>query len=246
MRTRILLIGVLSLAAAGAAWWYANQQFDRLVLTMSVVVPAQSIPPYTLIGPDMLTTKDVPRTLASEPIYAEAAQVAGKISTVPLAPGMLLYQSFAVPPEQFRLVSDPSLEVVAFPVSPSAAVGGEVRAGQRINIYRAVVDPSRFTALAQAQQGLLDPVNLLAVNAAAVETLAGDVLVVAVQSGQGQRITESGSDAGSGSQPQPLQIITVAVSPATAAKIVRLVAEGKASVELWVSLAPLAGTIPTQ
>ncbi len=245
MRTRIFLIGVVSLAAAVAAWWYANQQFDRLVLTMTVVVPAQAIPPYTLIGPDMLTTKDVPRTLASEPIYTEAAQVAGKISTVPLAPGMLLYQAFAVPPEQFRLVSDPSLEVVAFPVSPSAAVGGEVRAGQRINIYRAVVDPSRFTALAQAQQGLLDPVNLLAASAAAVETLAGDVLVVAVQSGQGQRLVNAGSD-GSGTQPQPLQIITVAVSPATAAKIVQLVAEGKASVELWVSLAPLAGVIPTQ
>lgn len=251
MRTRLLLIATVALASGGATFAYVSQAAERLIVTTPVVVPAAVIPPYAMISADDLTTKDVPRSLLSEPIYTEASQLIGKVSTVPLLPGSLIYHHFAVPAADFRLAADPALEVIAFPVSVPAAVGGEVRAGQLINIYRAVVSPSIASAVSQAlisEGAAWDIQQLLDTQAAAAELLAGDVLVVAVQSGQGRRV---GPDEAAASDERdrrdrqlPVEVITVAVPPDVAREIVRLVAEAQAHVQLWVSLAPLGGAVP--
>ena len=235
-----LIIGLISLLLAITSGYYAYTFSAKLMVTTEVIVPASQIPPYTVITPDLLTTKEVPRPLLEEPIYHQLEDVVGRISTVALEPGMLIYQVFVVPQSEFRLVGDPSLEVVSFPVDPSKAVGGQVQVGHRIHVYRAV------------SQGLpegareMTPQELLALDLAAVEVLAEDVLVVDVRNSQGQSVQapEPDSDSampGSRSQNIPLQIITVAASHQESAEIVRLVAEGRAQVALWVSLAPLSG-----
>jgi len=255
MRTRIvtLIIGLLSLAAGALAATYAYNQYNRLVATADIVVPAAPVPPYTRITPDLLKVRQVPRPLLQEPVYQTAEQLVGKISTVPLIPGEPVYLAYAVGLAQFRLSSDPLLEVVSFPVDPAQAVGGQVRTGSRVNLYRAAVRrPSEVAASST-------PVTTTTLST--VEVLASYVQVVDVRGGRGEPVralgatgdpasatTNDSTKTSSSSQSQqqvPLQIVTVAVSPDVAGKIVGLAAEQKAGVQLWVSLAPVSPTLTT-
>lgn len=238
-RTQVA-IGLMALLLAVGSGYYAYTFMSKLVMTAEVFVPAVPIPAYTILTPDLLVTKEIPRPLLDEPIYHSARELVGRITTVPLEPGMLIYHPFAVSQADFRLVNDPGLEVVSFPVDPSRAVGGQVQVGHRIHVYRAV------------SQGLpedareMTPDELLELDLAAVEVLAEDVQVVDVRSSQGQSVQaplpdSEGAMPGSRAQNIPLQIITVAAPHEQAAEIVRLVTEGRAQVALWVSLAPLTG-----
>lgn len=251
MRNRSLIVGLVAALAGVVVWVYSSSQFQQIVVTARAVTPAVRIPTYTVITPDMLTTRDVPRSMLSEPIYVDAKDLIGKIATADLAPNIIIYREFVVPMSEFRLTGDPSLEVVSFPVSPESAVGGQVRVGHLINIYRAIVSPDEITRLAQESDLSIDA--LINIRAAAVELLAGDVPVVGVYSGTGAPALSaespvSGADAASPARTPggPLQILTVAVRPETAPKIVQLVAEGKAQIELWVSLAPVGGAAIAQ
>ena len=71
----------------------------------------------------------MPRPLLEEAIYANARDLIGKVAAVPLRPGMIVYKSFVVAQAQYRLVDDPSLAVVSFPVNPARAVGGQLQPG---------------------------------------------------------------------------------------------------------------------
>jgi len=254
MRTRIvtLIIGLLSLAAGAFAATYAYNQYNRLVATADIVVPAAPVPPYTRITPDLLKVRQVPRPILQEPVYQTAEQLVGKISTVPLIPDEPVYLAYAVSLPLFRLSSDPQLEVVSFPVDPAQAVGGQVRAGSRVNIYRAAVRrPSEIAA---------SSTPVISTTLSTVEVLASYVQVVDVRGGRGEPVralgttgdpatatTNDSSRTSSSGQTQqvPLQIVTVAVPPEIAGKIVGLAAEQKAGVQLWVSLAPVSSTLTT-
>lgn len=231
------VIGVFSLLIAAAAAVVGNVYYEQLVATIEVPVAAVPIEPYTVISPAMLTTREVPRSLVTEPIYQTASGLVGRIATVPIMPATMIYIPFAADPKTFRLVPDPALEVVSFPVSPASAVGGQVRPGLRINIYRTVV-------VAAQLQGFRDlPIeDLLETRAAASAILAANVPVVDVRSQQGESAQPVTAPAGNpaNARTMPLQIITVAVPPETARDIVTLVGETSAAVQLWVSLAPLS------
>lgn len=234
------LVALLSLLSALGSGAYAYAEFDRLIASATVVVPAVSIPPYTLVTPGLLTTKEVPRPILNEDVYTSPEELAGRITTVPLAPGMLVYRAFAVDPAAFRLTDDPALEVVSFPVDPARAVGGQVRVGQWINVYRVAL--ARPDALGQA----LSAEALLRERSAAAEVLAAAVPVVDVRSDRGERVTEPIADprrsgaSSANARTVPLQILTVAVPPEVARAIIALVVEERAEYALWVSLAPLA------
>jgi hypothetical protein len=177
----------------------------------------------------------------------------GKISTVPLIPNEPVYLAYAVNLSQFRLSSDPQLEVVSFPVDPAQAVGGQVRAGSRINIYRAAVRRPSEVAASSTQ--------VISTTLSTVEVLASYVHVVDVRGVRGEPVRALGttgdptvatasdssktSSNGQSQQQVPLQIVTVAVPVEIAGKIVGLAAEQKAGVQLWVSLAPVSSTLTT-
>lgn len=263
MRTRIvtLIIGLLSLAAGAFAATYAYREYNRLVATADIVVPAAPVPPYTRITPDVLKVRQVPRPLLQEPVYQTAEQLVGKISTVPLIPDEPVYLAYAVSLAQFRLSSDPQLEVVSFPVDPAQAVGGQVRAGSRINIYRAAVRRPSEAAASSTPVGFGELSRAVSTTLSAVEVLASYVQVVDVRGGRGEPVRALGttgdpatattndsartSSTGQTQQQVPLQIVTVAVPPEVAGKIVGLAAEQKAGVQLWVSLTPVSSTLTT-
>ena len=236
---------VISLVAAAVIGLYARARFERLVATRQIPVAAEDIPPYTLISEEMVTLREMPKTLQFEPIHLNEETVVGKMSTIPIPRGALFYEEFAVPPGEFRYVEDEYLEVISFPVDPAKAVGGQVRPFQRINIYRIA-------------RGMIDhgapPEAVIAQAGAAVEVLAEDVLVVDVRSTRGEPAGGSPEgnpcqlerQAATGTRVLPLSILTVAVEPQVAGEITRLMGETQGQYDLWVSLAPLAkreGTI---
>ena len=230
---------VISLVAAAVIGLYARARFERLVATRQIPVAAEDIPPYTLVSEEMVTLREMPKTLQFEPIYLSEEMVVGKMSTIPIPRGALFYEEFAVPPSKFRYVEDEYLEIISFPVDPAKAVGGQVRPFQRINIYRIA-------------RGMIDhaapPEAVIAQAGAAVEVLAEDVLVVDVRSTRGEPagVSPEGNpsqlerQAEMGTRVLPLSILTVAVEPQVAGDITRLMGETQGQYDLWVSLAPLA------
>lgn len=227
------------MVAAAAIGLYARARFERLVATRQIPVAAEDIPPYTLISEEMVTLREMPKTLQFEPIHLSRETLLGKMSTIPIPRGALFYEEFAVPPSEFRYVEDEYLEIISFPVDPAKAVGGQVRPFQRINVYRIA-------------RGMIDhgapPEAVIAQAGAAVEVLAEDVLVVDVRSTRGEPagVSPEGNpsqlerQAATGTQVLPLSILTVAVEPQVAGEITRLMGETQGQYDLWVSLAPLA------
>jgi Flp pilus assembly protein CpaB len=219
-KTQILIALIALLLAAGTGW-YTYRTFASMVTTAEIVSPAVTIPAGQLITRDMLTSKTVPRPLLKEDIYITPEELAGHVALVPLRPGMAVYRQFAVPPEEYRLVEDSSLEVVSFPVEPHRAVGGQVQPGHRVDIWR----------LSREEGARL---------------LVEGALVVDVRAGSGQPYARQpqavpgkpDTDSSSSSSGTALQIITVAASREVVRAILGLVAE-KGNAELWVSLAPL-------
>ncbi len=246
-----LLIAIISLLIAVAAGWFIETQYQALVATTDLVVPAIEIPPYTIVTPEMFRLRSFPAPMASEPIYRTLDEVNGKIATVTLAPDQLVYRNQLVVQRQFRFTEDERLEVISFPIKPEQAVGGQIKPGEHINLYRLVVQ----TAPNQAVMSSPDPKVWLSAPGAGVELLQADVVVVVVRSTQGSPIvsppkpksnssditTYDTADTASANTTRPLTILTVAVPPDIAKDILRLAGEANSAGRylLWVSLAPV-------
>jgi len=237
-RKTMALIAVLAAIAAAVAGWYVQRTFASMVTTTEIVTPAVRVPAGALIRSDMLATKIAPRPLLDEDIYVHAEELAGRVAVTPLQPGMVIYRSFAVPAEEYRLTDDPTAEVISFPVDPAKAVGGQLQPGNHVDIWR----------LLAARSPATDDIGELAAGIYATATLlAENVPVVDVRAGSGQPyarqpqavpgdVTQNQQQSTSG---LALQILTVAVPRDAAQVILSLVAEQRAGMDLWVTLAPL-------
>jgi hypothetical protein len=249
-----LLAGILALLAAVAAGQYAYTQYNQIVSTAPVPVAAVSIPPYTLITADMLHSRNLPRPLLAEPIYAEAGDLVGLMTTQALVADQVIYHHQAVPPQAFRLAS-PDLEVVSVPVATEQAVGGALRVGSRVNLYRIVTDLSLAQAGLLRAQGATAPghASITTTQFSEVTLLAESAPVVDVREKTGVQATQdaspptnsrpgsSSSAASSDARPSqrvPIQIVTLAVRHDQAQEIVRLMGESGTAVKFWFTLAP--------
>ena len=159
----------------------------------------------------------------------------GQVAQIPLQPGLVVYQAHAVPPQEYRLVTDPTLSVVSVPVDPARAVGGQVQPGHKVDIWA---------------------LPALRADAAPTETLTAtlvllDTPVVDVRSSQGRAVarqaqavpgqyTTGDEQTNANSQQAPLQILTVAL-PVTETEVLMswLTAEENGQAVLWTALAPL-------
>jgi hypothetical protein len=184
-------------------------------------------------------------------VYRDLSELSGKITTITLKPEQLVYRDQLVPLKQFRYTDDERLEIVSFPIKPEQAVGGQIKQGQRINLYRIVLQATPNQAVTSSP----DPKVWLAAPGAGIEVLEQDVLVVDVRSTQGSPIvsppkvqsktsevtTYETADTSSSSTNRPLTILTVAVAPDVAKDILRLAGESQIASRylFWVSLAPI-------
>ena len=252
MRNRLALgVAFISLLVALGVGWFAETQYQALVATTELIVPTVEIPPYTVVSPEMFKLRSFPAPMADEPVYRQLSELSGKISTITLKPDQLVYRDQLVPVRQFRYSDDERLEVISFPIKPEQAVGGQIKQGQRINIYRIVLQAAPNQAVVSSP----DPKVWLAALGAGIEVLQSDVLVVDVRSTQGSPIvsppqvqskasevtTYQTADTSTSNTNRPLTILTVAVPPDVAKDILRLVGESQLASRylLWVSLAPI-------
>jgi Flp pilus assembly protein CpaB len=250
-----LLAGLLALLAAVAAGQYAYTQYNQIVSTAPVPVAAVPIPPYTLITADMLHSRNLPRPMLAEPIYTEASDLVGQMTTQALVAGQVIYRHQAVPPQAFRLAS-PDLEVISVPVATEQAVGGALRIGSRVNLYRIVTDLSLAQAGLSRGQGATAPGNasITMTQFSEVELLAEGAPVVDVRERTGVPATQDTAPSGNSrpgsaspssssdarqSQRVPIQIVTLAVRHDQAQEIVRLMGEAGTAVKFWFTLAPV-------
>ena len=174
------------------------------------------------------------RALSKSLPYCQSIQdLNGKISTVPLPAGLPVAQANAVPIVQFRL-ADAAFEVLSIPVEPVSAVGGQIRIGERVNLYQVLpekIDPEKADISANDQPAFK------------VELIAGSILVVDVRNAQGvaaESNQKSADNSAIGGSPQneQVQILTLAVKPEAVEVILNAVAVSKKqSGLLWTTLA---------
>jgi hypothetical protein len=244
-----LIVGLLSLLAAAGGGLYAYRFYDSLVTTATAVTVARAVPPYTVLTPDLIVERDVPRGILQEPIYRTVEELAGRVTTTALCPDQLVYRHQAVPASEFRYAEDPALEVVSFPVDPERAVGGQIQIGHRVNVYRVRIIPAggKVDRQGAAIRPTTEDTVVIPIEGkgAEAEVLAEGIPVVDVRAKQGEpanrpAVSSQIEQTARPESTKPLQILTVAVDHETALGLVELAVEEQGEYEIWVSLAPLA------
>lgn len=232
-RTVQFFIGVIAVVVALGAGFYGRNLYLKEVSTYQVPVPISAIPAYTVLNADMFQMREMPRTMESLPYYQSIQDLDGKIGTVPLPAGLPVAQANAVPIVQFRL-ADAAFEVMSIPVEPVSAVGGQIRIGERVNLYlvlHAKIDSKKTNISANDQPTFK------------VELIAGSILVVDVRNAHGvaaESNQKSGDNSALGGSPQneQVQILTLAVKPEAVDVILNAVAVSKKQGgSLWTTLA---------
>lgn len=236
-----LILGLVALLLALGAGYGVYTYFERLTTTATVPVPRVLIPAGALIAPELLTERDVPRTLLKEPIYTSREALSGRVAQIPLQPGLAIYHLHAVAARDYRLVDDPELVVVSLPIDPARAVGGQVQPGHRVDVWALPRLRGAETALTRALAATL---------------VVQDAPVVDVRSNQGQAVARQAqavpgqyvaADEQQTAQRAPLQILTVALPlTQTEALLSWMTAEENGQVTLWTALAPLVRPVPPQ
>jgi hypothetical protein len=232
-RTVQFVIGLLAAVLAVAAGIYGRNAYLQEVSTYQIPVPVADIAPYTLLTENLFVMRDMPRTMETLPYYQSLSDLTGQISVVRLPGGLPVSKVSAVLPAQFRL-ADAAFEVVSLPVEPVSAVGGQIRIGQRVNLYSMVQEEGRDEASTDSS----------AERKIKVEQIASQVLVVDVRTSQGVSAgpgsAEDESSGGmSGSQAvEQVQILTLALAPDQVQKVLEVVGSSKKQGGLlWTTLA---------
>ena len=232
-RVTQFVIGIIALALAAGAAFLGRDRYLEEVSTFQLPVPISEIPAYTPLRADLFEMRELPRAMDSLPYYQASADLEGKMSTVSLPAGLPVARVNAEPISQFRLAEE-TLEVLSIPVEPVSAVGGQVRIGERVNLYQVlpgVENPAGPTLFSRGQPAVI------------VELIARSVLVVDVLTSRGApagvpRGSEGGSLLGGSVEAEPVQILTLAVDPGAVEAILAAVgASQKQGGLLWTTLA---------
>ncbi|MAT45467.1 MAG: hypothetical protein CL609_24325 [Anaerolineaceae bacterium] len=227
------IIGLIAIALALGAGFYGRNLYLKQVSTYQVPVPISAISAYTVLNADMFQMREMPRTMEALPYYQSLQDLSGKISTVSLPADLPVAQANAVPVVRFRL-ADADYEVLSVPVEPVSAVGGQIRIGERVNIYQ--VQPKDVDS-DKSGFNVSDP------PAFKVELIADKVLVVDVRNAQGVTAEsiqnhEDNSVFGGSPQNEQVQILTLAVKPEDVDLILNAIAASKKQGSLlWTTLA---------
>ena len=227
------IIGLIAIALALGAGFYGRNLYLKEVSTYQVPVPVNVIPAYTVLQADLFQMREMPRTMESLAYFQSIQDLDGTISAVPLTAGLPIAQTSAVPVANFRL-ADATLEVLSIPVEPVSAVGGQVRIGERVNLYQ--VMPGK------TDNGNSD-IPLDQQPEFSVNLIVSSVLVVDVRNAQGVAAetgqeSDSNSTFNSSPQTEQVQILTLAVEPEAVRNILNAVANAKKQGGLlWTTLA---------
>jgi hypothetical protein len=221
----LVLIGAIALVGIGAIMMLGDFFSPKTpVAQMKPALALTQIQPYTVITQDMVGEDTAITQKDAKAIGAWTVdQVVGRMSTNLIAPGDRLTTANALPIEDVRLTSDPSLEIVSFNASVDRMVAGKVKPGSLINVYGYGRDPKSnepFTVLVEPR------VWVVAVSASG-QNVTNATVVPDPKTG---KLTTSGGD-----QNRPATTLTVAVAPDKAFNIIN--SFGAQSMNAWVTLA---------
>jgi Flp pilus assembly protein CpaB len=215
------VVGVVLLVVAFVLAFLFQQAYKSGVEYKSLPVPIQEIPPYTILTDKMFEMKDFPSALTGG--YASSVnQLTGNISNSRIPAGLPVPMVMVSRSEDFRL-ADPSLEVVSIPVSLSQAVGGQVKVGDRVNIYL-LIPPGRDVVPVGETEPIMDPVTLVAENIPVVMVLGDD--------GGPAGLTDTGRFI-------PAHILVLAVTQDQLGAILNLMSLLQHDGVMWVTLTPI-------
>jgi hypothetical protein len=215
------VVGILLLVVAFILAFVFQQSYRTGVEYQSLPVPIMEISPYTVLNNKMFEMKDFPRALAGG--YAtNLSQLSGRMANSLIPAGLPVPLVLVSSAGEYRL-ADPSLEVVSIPITPPSAIGGQVRAGERINIYR-LIPPGANVIPIGSTQPINEPVTLIAKNIPVVMVLGDD--------GSPAGLTSTGHLTAA-------HVLVLAVSREELDAILNLMAETKQSAIMWITLAPV-------
>jgi hypothetical protein len=215
------VMGVILIIVAIVLAFLFQQSYARGVELQSFPVPLAGIPPYTMLSEEMFEWKDFPRALGGG-YTTSLDQLTGRISNSFIPPGLPIPLVLVTSAGDFRM-ADPKLEILSIPVSPESAVGGQVRIGERINIYRLIPPPDL--------ESLTGPESLGKGN---VTLVAEEVLLTNVLGKGG-----AAEKASSTSREVVTAILVLAVTDEQRDAILKLLAETEQGAIMWISLAPI-------
>lgn len=233
-RTAQFVIGLLAVLLAIIAGVYGRNVYLKEVSTYQIPVPVADIPPYTVLNESMFQMRDMPRTMEALPYYQSLADLKGQISVMKLVSGLPVSKASAVSSNQFRL-ADSAFEVVSIPVDPVSAVGGQIRIGQRVNLYQMVKESSSNSEQAGTETDSDIQVTLIASKVLVVDVRTSQ----GVNAGPGNEEGKSNDGLSSGSkQVEQVQILTLALLPEQVQTVLDAVAASKKQGGmLWTTLA---------
>jgi hypothetical protein len=217
-----VVVGILLLVVAFVLAFFFQQTYKQGVEYKSLPVPVTEIPPYSILTETMFVMKDFPSALTGG--YAESlAQLTGRISNSRIPAGLPIPLVLVSTSENFRF-ADPSLEVLSIPITPPAAVGGQVRVGARVNIYR-LIPPGEKVIPTGSKDPISESITLIAENIPVVMVLGED--------GGPAGLSETG-------RVVPAHVLVLAVTPEQRDAILNLMAEVQDRALMWVTLTPIA------
>jgi Flp pilus assembly protein CpaB len=235
-RSTQFLIGLLAIILALAAGLYGRNAYLKEVSTYQIPVPVQDIAPYTVLDASQFQMREMPRAMETLPYFQSIQDLNGKIAMSKLPAGLPVARVSAVVPTQFRL-ADSAFEVVSIPVEPVSAVGGQIRIGQRVNLYQMEKSAEANATQSNPQNTQEEPIE--------VTQIASSVLVVDVRTAQGAsagpnstEAKEGGSVSSGSQQVDQVQILTLALAPDQVQVVLDAVAASKKQGGLlWTTLA---------
>ena len=226
-----IFLGLIALTAGIGGAWYGRTTYLESVVTVNLPVPQQDIEPYTLLTTEMLAWRSFPRALiAHQGDYAtQPEHLTGKIATSQLVAGLPIPHQLVVVSSEFRL-ADPNLEVISLPVTPEMAVGGQIKIGDRVNLYHLTAREEQPDFI--PGKVVTDTLEIPSNQTITEIDLVATVPVVQVLSDEGVSETETGEEI------LPLQILVLAASPDIITDILK--AQASTTVgnnQLWITLA---------
>jgi hypothetical protein len=213
--------GILLLVVAFVLAYFFQETYKSGVEYKSLPVPVSEIPAYTILTEKMFEMRDFPSALIGG--YAESlSQLAGRMSNSRIPAGLPIPLVLVSTTEDFRM-ADPSLEILSIPITPPSAVGGQVRAGERVNIYR-LIPPGEQVVPTGSDEPISEPITLIAENI--------PVVMVLGEGGGPAGLTETG-------RISPAHVLILAVTSEQRDAILNLMAEVQDRAIMWVTLAPI-------
>jgi len=141
-----LIYFLLSLVAAAFAAIIGVRTINAFMETTPVVVAVRDIEPFQKITADDITIRDVPTIMVNEYTVLNREEVVNAYTKSAIYRGQVLDKRALARAQgeqsmlaaQLNSLNDPTIRAFAIPYDASTAVGGEIRAGDRVDIIAQV------------------------------------------------------------------------------------------------------------